>query len=140
MTYIVKRHETLQSGLRLVEIDYFHETRPLLKLLPSYPDREPGAYPYIILVSDPRPTLERGKTLYYDFGVDDSMPIVSVPLAGGDNFLLNFGEVYNRTFSASRLFQSNVDYARDPVQFDRYTEADRERIRQRISAIKQQSA
>jgi Protein of unknown function (DUF4058) len=135
LNYIRKRHETLQSALRLVEVDYLHESRPISNALPSYADREPDAYPYTILVSDPRPSVEKGYTEVYGIGVDEKLPNVRIPLAGADEFVLDFGAVYNRTFATSRLFHTVADYEQEPVHFERYTEADRERIRDRLKII-----
>ncbi|MBI5671514.1 MAG: DUF4058 family protein [Chloroflexi bacterium] len=135
--YTAKRSETLRSGLRLVEIDYLHQTPPIMLNLPSYADGDEGAFPYSVLVSDPRPTFEQGKTDVYEFGVDDTLPIIPVPLAGEDVVLLNLGEVYNRTFASSRFFQMVVDYEQEPPHFDRYTPADQARIRDRLAAIVQ---
>ncbi|MBZ0298776.1 MAG: DUF4058 family protein, partial [Anaerolineae bacterium] len=56
--YMHKRSETLKSGLRLVEIDYLHQTPPVIRVLPDYSSGAPGAVPYTILISDPRPTFE----------------------------------------------------------------------------------
>lgn len=135
--YTAKRSETLRSGLRLVEIDYLHQTPPIMLNLPSYSDQEEGASPYYVLVSDPRPTFEQGKTDVYEFGVDDPLPVIPVPLAGEDTVLLNLGEVYNRTFAGSRFFHMVVNYETDPPHFDRYTPADRALIRARLAVVAQ---
>jgi hypothetical protein len=127
-TYVLRRSETLQASLCLVEIDYLHQTPPITHALASYPAQEAGAYPYTVLVSDPRPTLEQGKTYVYGFGVDSPLPVVTVPLAGADNVLLDLGAAYNRTFESSPFFQMLADYELNPPQFERYTPADRERI------------
>lgn len=134
--YMVKRLETLKSGLRLVEIDYLHQTPPLIQKLPDYSKGAQGAAPYLILVSDPRPTLEQGKTDIYAFGVDDPMPIINVPLAGADVVKVNFGEIYNYTFENSKFFRALVNYAQEPVHFDRYHEADRVLIQKRLEQIR----
>jgi hypothetical protein len=138
--YMSKRLDTLRSGLSLVEVDYLHESRPVINLLSSYPDRDEGATPYMIVVSDPHPKPEEGKMPYYAFGVDDPIPLVSIPLAGTDAVTLDFGAVYNLTFESSRLFQIVVNYEQEPVHFERYAEADRERIQRRMEAIKQGAA
>jgi len=70
-------------GLRLVEIDYLHERRPIDPRLPTYPSN-PDSYPYYILVSDPRPTYFSGKTAFYGFGVMDALPVIDVPLSDED--------------------------------------------------------
>lgn len=134
--YFVKRGDTLKSGLRLVEIDYLHQTPPIISALPSYPRKEAGAYPYVILVSDPRPTFEQGLVDDYSFGVDTQIPIIDVPLAGTETLRVDFGAVYNHTFGIPRFYHSLIDYAQDPPAFDRYTEADRERIQQLLAKIR----
>ncbi|MCA0454440.1 MAG: DUF4058 family protein [Chloroflexi bacterium] len=133
--YLAKRTETFQSELRLVEIDYLHETSPLLNAMPSYLLRESGAFPYWVLVSDPRPTLTKGLTYYYEIGVDSPLPIITIPLSGSDTMTLDLGAVYNRTFASSRFFQMVVDYAQDPVHFERYTPTDQTLIQARMTAI-----
>lgn len=133
--YLVKRTETFQSTLRLVEIDYLHETPPLLNDLPSYVLREEGAPPYWVLVSDPRPTLNKGLTYTYEIGVDTALPIITIPLSGTDTMTLDLGAVYNRTFASSRFFQMVVDYAQEPTHFERYIPADQALIRARMAAI-----
>lgn len=134
--YMVKRLETLKSGLRLIEIDYLHQTPPLIHKLPDYSQGADNTLPFIILVSDPRPTFEEGITDVYTFGVDDPLPIINVPLAGADVVKVDFGAAYNRTFESSRFFRLVVDYEQEPVQFERYTPADRERIQQRLASIR----
>ncbi|HLA42282.1 MAG TPA: DUF4058 family protein, partial [Aggregatilineales bacterium] len=67
--YVEKRLETLRSGLRLVEIDYLPESGSLMHSLPSYPGQDDDAYPYVIIVSDPRPEFEKGRVKVYGFGV-----------------------------------------------------------------------
>lgn len=135
--YLTRWQETLQSGLRLIEIDLLHESRPVLRLLPSYRDDEAGAYPYLILVSDPRPTFKQGPTKVYGFEVDDDFPLIEIPLAGADSIVFDFGAVYNRVFEGSRFCYTAVDYAIDPINFDHYTEADREKIQARLSVIRE---
>lgn len=137
LQYLVKRQETLESGLRLVEVDLLHEARPFLQQLKSYADADPEAYPYVIVVSDPRPNPQDGKTRVFGVGVDAPLPQINVPLDGDDAVLLDIGEVYNRAFRSLRVFSMVVDYAQEPANFNRYTQADRERIRQRMATIAQ---
>jgi hypothetical protein len=133
--YLAKRTETFQSELRLVEIDYLHETPPILSDMPSYALKETGSFPYWVLVSDPRPTLNKGLTYYYEIGVDSSLPIITIPLSGTDTMTLDLGAVYNQTFASSRFFQMVVDYAQEPIHFERYIAADQALIRTRMTAI-----
>lgn len=133
--YRVKRIETLQSGLRLVEIDYLHESRPIITTLPSYTDRENGAYPYTILVTDPRPSFEKGQIFVYGVGVLMPLPKVNIPLAGVDSTVVDFGTVYHQVYESLRLVQVVVDYSVEPVNFHRYAEADQQLIRDKMAAI-----
>ena len=133
--YMVKRWDTLRSGLRLVEIDYLHQTPPIIPQLLDYSHRVEGALPYVILVSDPRPTFDQGKTDVYAFSVDDALPVINIPLAGADGVKISFGTVYNRTFESSRFFRMIVDYAQLPTAFDRYSSSDQARIQKRLADI-----
>lgn len=132
--YVDKRDSTLRSGTALIEIDYLHESPPVIRRLPSYPDRHPGAYPYTLVVTDPRPRLEEGQARVYGFDVDDPIPIIQIPLSGDEALSFDFGAVYQETFD-SRYFRSRVDYAQEPERFESYSQADRERIRARMAAV-----
>lgn len=132
-TYLGKRHETLQTGLCMVEIDYLHETPPISHLVPAYPAS--GAYPYIIIVDDLRPSIADGMTRFYGVGVDQVLPRISVPLADDDTVLVDFGTVYQQTFESRRLFKMVVDYTQEPVNMDRYSEKDQQFIRARMREI-----
>lgn len=130
--YEGKRFEALQSGVTLVEIDYLHEAT-LLPTLPVYPD-DPDAYPYLIIVSDPRPTWDEGKVAIYGVRVDERLPTITIPLLGNEQVALDLDAVYQNTF-ASRRYHNLVDYARDPLRFERYSADDQRRIRERIAAL-----
>jgi hypothetical protein len=137
--YMTKRREALESGLRLVEIDLLHETRPLLRTLPSYPDGHEDAYPYSILVSDPRPDMEHGQIRVYGFPVDEPLPTVPVPLADEDVVTIEFGIIYDLTFKSRRLFSMVVDYETEPVRFWTYATTDQAAIRFRMERIRQEN-
>lgn len=134
--YLVKRMDTLRSGLHLVEIDYLHHSAPVVRGLPSYSDQDSDAYPYLVAISSPFPSLAQGSVALYEIGVDDSLPQITVPLAGDDNVILDLGAVYNHTLVSSRFFRLVVDYATEPVAMHRYTTADQVRIRQRLLHIR----
>jgi hypothetical protein len=138
--YIAKRRATLQAELCLVEIDYLHETRPLLHQFPSYPDGEQGAFPYLVLVSDPRPKLQEGHLDFYGVSVDKSLPLVNIPLAGNDRIVLNLNEAYQKTFENTRLYRLVVDYAEEPVHFERYLPDDQMKIRSLLDDIRRAHA
>ncbi len=134
--YKVKRLNSLHSGLRLVEVDYLHQTPPVLGILPDYANAPDAAYPYSILVSDPRPTFEQGKTDIYGFGVLDIMPIINIPLAGADVVKLDFGAVYNHTFNSSRFFRMIVHHDENPPAFERYSEEDQQVLVEFLNKIR----
>jgi hypothetical protein len=137
--YISKRNATLDSGINLIEIDYLHETRSPAWGLASYPDHEAGAYPYTILVSNPHPSVAEGQMAVYGFHVDQPLKPITVPLAGPDTITVDFGAVYNTTFTRNRYYGTRVvDYEQLPVRFETYTPADQQRIKDRMDTIRQQ--
>lgn len=134
--YLVKRDETLITGVNLVELDYLHESRPILKVLPSYPDNEPKSYPYTVLISTPHPTLEQGKTAIYGIFVDGPLPKIPVPLAGDTAIALDLQAIYNHTFAENTFYGlMAVDYAELPVNFEAYSPADQTKIQERMAKI-----
>jgi hypothetical protein len=132
-TYVSKRLESLKGGLNLVEIDYLHETRPILPALPSYPQHQAGAYPYRVIVSDPHPTYTQGIARVYGFGVDEPIPRIAVPLAEDDTVTFDLGIPYQRTRDGARIFRQIADSTKLPINFDRYSETDQQRIRELIA-------
>jgi len=128
LTYIEKRSAALRSGLRLVEIDYLHETPSPIKGVPRYPG-DPGAFPYTLSVSDPRPDLATGLTHTYGFSVDQPIPQPPIPLENNDAFEIDVDAVYQFTFAGLPTFSARVDYEQLPASFDRYRAADQDRIR-----------
>jgi hypothetical protein len=138
-TYRDKRRDTLRAGLRLVEIDYLHSRAPADERLPSYTDGDPGSTPYAILISDPRPSLSEGMMRVYGFGVLDPLPVIDIPLDGSDTVRLDFGSLYQETFSSRQLFyEIRTDYSREPVAIDSFHPDDQERIRAYMARIAEQ--
>jgi hypothetical protein len=133
--YLDKREDTLRSGVRLVELDYLHQTRSPLAVLPSYPNRETGSSPYLVLVSDPRPSIDEAETKIYGFNADEPVPIIHIPLAENDVLSFDFGAVYNITFERNPYYRLVVDYEQLPERFDTYSPADQARIRARMEAV-----
>jgi hypothetical protein len=134
--YRAKRFKTIGSGMRLVEIDYLHERRPVDPRIPSYINRHPDSRPYNIVISDPRPSLIEGVAGVYGFGVMENLPRTAIPLDKKDRVTLDFSAIYNRTLESSRLFRRIlVDYEKDPVNFEAYHEADRAAIREYMAKI-----
>jgi hypothetical protein len=133
-TYIAKRRLILERGLVLVEIDLLHETPPTFERLPDYSQGEAGAYPYRILVIDPRPEYHEARVYLHEFGVDARLPMVDVPLNAGNIVTVDFDALYQKTFHDG-LYGHNLDYHEFPMNFDRYSAADQVRIANRMLAV-----
>jgi len=134
LQYVQKRYAALKTGLRLVEIDYLHETQSPIQGIPIYPQQD-TAYPYNITVNDPNPSLEEGVSTTYGFGVDDVIPAIPIPLTGDETLLLDFNPVYNRTFHKLNAYSYRVDYEQLPENFDRYNLLDQTRIKRRMQIV-----
>jgi hypothetical protein len=136
--YRQRRQNTLASGVSMIEIDYLHLSPPIITRLPSYPDGDEGAFPYTIAVSTPYPSSNQGEFVVYGVGVDEPLPHVSVPLGASESVSLDFNQVYANTFEARRAFSFVVDYATDPIDFDRYHPNDQARIRALLERIRRE--
>jgi hypothetical protein len=136
--YLAKRISTLKAGLRLVEVDYLHESRPVTRGQPSYKDQHQGSSPYMILIHNPNPTFEEGRTQFYPIAVDQPLPHIAIPLLGTDEVVVDFGEAYRRTYENSTYYPIRMDYATEPVNFERYHADDQARIRNVLANIRTQ--
>lgn len=123
--YTEKRYEVVRSGLNLVEVDYLHHTPPVVAGLPSYPQNDSNAYPYVILVSVPEPM----QMSVYGAGVLERLPIVRVPLRGTDAVTVDFGGAYQRTHDSLDIVPLVVDMETVPVAFEEYAVEDQQRLR-----------
>lgn len=136
--YQEKRVAAARSGIVMIEIDYLHETESPVLNLASYSDKEEGAFPYTITITDPRPSLKEGFTNVYGMRVDQPLPIAPVPLAMEDApILLNIEALYHQTYESVNAYEYLVDYEQLPERFDTYMEVDQERIRARMRAVQQ---
>jgi hypothetical protein len=138
--YKLRRMRTLRADIALVEIDYLHQTPPVHPRLPAYVRSETGAVPYYITVDMPRPSAFTGNVEIYAAGVDVRLPRVPLPLAGDERIVVDFGEVYDQVFRRMRAFELLVDYATDPIDFDRYHPDDQVRIRTLLEHIRREHA
>lgn len=134
--YATKRVDVLKAGLRLVEVDFLDMYPPIRTALPSYLAHDQGASPYVILVTDPRPTFERGFTQVYPFGVVSPIPVIAVPLEGKDLVPVGFGAAYNELLASSRLFQLIADYESEPLGIARFTPSDQEALRTFLNRVR----
>lgn len=132
--YRDKRTERLHNSLVFVEIDYLHETPPAFWRLADYTNGELDSHAYRILIFDPRPTLGDGIVQLGEFDVDAPIPTMTIPLNAGDSLNFDFGAVYQKTLADS-FYGDSVDYAQLPLNFDRYSTADKARIAARMVAV-----
>ncbi len=83
---------------------------------------------------DPRPEFRSGQARVRQFDVDEPLPVMTIPLLGDDYFDFDFGAAYHKMFS--EVFYGNrVNYSDLPLNFDRYSEADQQRILYRMLAV-----
>lgn len=132
--YLTGRVRVLAAGLRLIEIDLLHERPPITPQVANYAARQPGAFPYSILVTDPRPSLAEGRTAFYGWGVLDVLPTIPVPLEDRDESALPLGEVYAMVY-VERPFWSRTDMGQLPAHFDSYMPEDQARIREQMARL-----
>jgi hypothetical protein len=138
LQYREKRFLTLKSGLSLVEIDYLHETPSPVKGLPQYP-YEALSYPYKITVSHPVPSLRDGTAITYNFAVDEAIPTIRIPLLKGDSLILDVNSVYQHTYTSINSYSYRVDYEKTPLNMERYSVEDQERIARRMHIVQQKA-
>lgn len=131
--YDFKRTEALEADAPLIEIDYLHESPPLVKQLPRYP-ADAGSKPYSIIVSDPRPNWAKGKVRVYSFEVGQAIPAFPLPLAGEEMLLFDLNAVYQRTFKEGR-WNDLLDYSQLPARFETYHADDQARIREVMKSV-----
>jgi len=137
-SYLSKRALTLKSGIALVEIDYLHQTPPISDRIPSYADDQPGAYPYLVIVSNPRPSLQEGKADVYGAAVSMALPTFPIPLLGDDAVILDLNAVYQQTYRSFAAYSYFVDYDQLPARFKTYSTADQDFIRAHLDEIRAQ--
>ncbi len=140
--YIEKRRATIEQGTPLIELDYLHETPTPIHHVPSYPAFGRGAYPYLIAVTDPRPTPDIGQTRVFGFNVDAPLPVIKIPLDGDETLAFDFNAVYQRTFESLNFFSNTrrVNYANPPLNFKSYHPDDQARILAVMERIRQGQA
>lgn len=132
--YRAKRAELLRNGLVFVEIDYLHESPPTFERLADYSAKDKDAHPYRIVVLDPRPNFHVGPVFLHEFDVDQVIPTVDIPLNGSDVLTFDFDKVYRKTFEEA-LYGYDMDYRQLPLNFQRYSRTDQQRIAARMVTV-----
>ena len=128
--YLAKRDETLYAGINLVEIDYLHERRSPIGIIPDYASHALNAHPYMVVISQPYPTLEEGTAKIHGFNVDEKIPTVHIPLDAGNHITLDLNDVYQQTYKTNLAFGLRfVDYHVLPENFESYAPQDQNAIK-----------
>jgi hypothetical protein len=126
--YWDKRLQGLRSGTPLIEIDYLHQSPPLLPHLPSYPQGDLHAQPYWVIRSDPRPTLQQGQVAYYAVGLLQPLPQLEIPLSGADFLPFDLNQAYQLAFKRRRFYAEMLDYTQLPLAFEVYQRDDQAQL------------
>jgi hypothetical protein len=125
-TYQQTRGKTLMSETKLLEIDYLHEYRSPIPMMPIYP-KHPQAEPYNIAFTNE-------KTEVYFWGINKPIPPILIPLKGEDSIVFDFTVPYQYTWENSR-FWFYLDYQKDPERFNSYSSDDQALIRQIVKEM-----
>jgi len=133
-TYQDNRNRFLAGDVVYVELDYLHESPPTFDYIPDYTrwQTQPNSRAYRIMVVDARLTLWDGTAYIHQFDVDTSIPTVTIPLSGADQFDFDFNAPYQKTYEEMLYGQIQVKYDELPVNFERYSRADQARILTRL--------
>jgi Tfp pilus assembly protein PilZ len=126
--YATKRADALAGGIVFVEVDLLHESRPVQPRLFAYPQKA-GSTPYYVTLTDPRRPFQINHVEIYEFRVDEPFPRVRIPLLDDDSVIVDFGRIYQQSFSSLRAFWEVIDYESEPVHMERYSLDDQTRIR-----------
>jgi hypothetical protein len=87
------------------------------------------------VVIDPRPIISQGKLYTYQFDVEQTIPVVPIPLSASDLLQFDFGRSYHRTLEDERFTYMHVNYQKLPVNFNRYSQSDQQCIANRMLAV-----
>lgn len=129
--YIEKRKELIQAKLVLVEIDLLHTSPSPIHRVPIYPSDE-KATPYYIAMTNPN--AEKLETALYQFGINQPIPKIRLPLLYGDSVLCDFDVVYQTTFRRGR-YEQDINYADAPMELGAYRQSDQIAILSHLATI-----
>jgi hypothetical protein len=131
--YEARRIETFEGGIPLIEIDYLHEQAPMVGRIPRYP-HDPNAFPYMVIMTDPRPTWDAGTVETYEFGVNESIKPFRVPLKGEESIAFDLDLAYQNTLVDGR-WNDVPDYTQPPERIETYRADDQAQIRAIMAAL-----
>lgn len=102
--------------------------------VPRYPN-ETNSFPYLIAVTDQRPTEQQGKTFVYGFRVDEPIPEIYIPLKDEEFIRFDPNPSYNAAFERFPALSYRLDYSQVPNGFDTYSQDDQDRIHKRMKKM-----
>lgn len=131
--YVQRRDYTVRSGLHLVELDFLHTRPPLFRWVPDYRAQQENAYPYYVFITHS----DQQITEVYGIAALDPLPTLAIPLTQDDTVALDLAAPYQQSFASTpRYWRLIADYSQDPVEMERYTDADQQQIRERLAEIR----
>jgi len=142
--YEEKRQDVVQNGQSLVEIDYLHEGRPIIDKLSRYKPDQTGqvaedASAYYVSVLNPE---ETGQSVdIYQFGPEDPLPTVAIPLPDRPvAFYLD--RAYDTTIrdnyaGSGHHERRSINYLNLPEDIDTFSRSDQDKIAARLGVIEQ---
>lgn len=126
--YRAKREFALETGIPLIEIDYLHESPTFFRQLPAYP-REKLAYPFHVLISDPRPAWGSGEIQAFSWRLNNPVAPFPLPLDKDERTNVDLNTIYQHTLNAGPWLDL-IDYAQPPERFETYSADDQAFIRE----------
>ncbi len=129
--YAARRIAAIDTGVPLIEVDYLHEQRSPELRLPRYPET-PNAYPYHVLVNDPRAGWDVGEVQAFSFGLAEPLTSFPLPLPGVEGVSFDLNSAYQHSITVGP-WRTIVDYAQPPERFETYSADDQAFIREIMS-------
>ncbi len=126
--YKEKRYLLTQAGIVLVEVDLLHETPSVIDGVPVYPDAVDST-PYSIAITD---IAHSNKTAVYQFGINQPIPTLPIPLLNEETVVCDFDAVYQEAFTRGR-FDNYIHDEGDPILMNSYALPDQQKIRKIIT-------
>jgi len=122
--YQEKRRDVIASSQILIEIDYLHQTRPVIMRLPRYmPDNsgdiEAGAAPYYVAITDPH----KIRADLYQFKTEEPLPTLPIPLNVQLTIPFALNTAYNATLYGGYGGGAGkwLDYSQLPIDFETFS-------------------
>lgn len=137
--YIVKRATLLKTqAFCFVEIDYLHESPPTVAELPDYTKNQPESMPYRVSIVDSRNGLDNMLAYSQEFAVEETIPIIQIPLHANDVLAFELDKAYDATYQRVLYgvsLETSVNYRELPPNFKKYQRTDQQKIIKRMLTV-----